>query len=275
MKRIMMIPLLLASMITAKAQSFNPVQVVFGSKMQAGGLVVIYMKATIDEGWHIYSVNQKAGGPQKTTFEFLKSPDYESVGKVTEPKPESKYDQVFGMQADYFTHEVKFQQAVRIKKDGAVIKVKMTYMACNNKQCLSPKELSFEVPLGIPYHNYNRRKKGTTYVDIKGGQYKYFGLIPDSLRTPQQEGYIQSLDDVILHGIIVKNNQEVLVFTKTECVAKGLSAQGYEDLKNSIRTNNSMMAANGIKDAARMIRELDSTLRVDSTRRAELNIKIK
>ncbi len=147
MKKTLLLLILLLSIKAAQSQILTPVKWAYGAKKEANGLVIVYLKATIQDGWHIYSVNQKPGGPQKTQFEFLKSADYEPVGKVTEPKPESKYEEVFGIQVDYFNHEVIFQQKFRVKKDSLAIKGKLTYMACTNKQCLPPEDISFEIPV--------------------------------------------------------------------------------------------------------------------------------
>jgi len=81
---------------SAEAQILNPVKWSYAAKNGTGGVATIYLRATIDDGWHIYSVNQKPGGPQKTVFSFSKSPDYSPIGKPVEPKPLSKFEDAFG-----------------------------------------------------------------------------------------------------------------------------------------------------------------------------------
>ena len=49
--------------------------------------------ATIEPNWHLYA--QKPGQnqiEQPLVFNFTKSPKYERMGKVTEPTPQSDYD---------------------------------------------------------------------------------------------------------------------------------------------------------------------------------------
>src|SRR5690606_8130955 len=94
----------------AFAQIFTPVKWEFGAKKISNTEAVVFMKAIIDNGWHIYSQNVEDGGPVKTTFTFDKSNDFTLVGNTTEPKAKVKYEEVFGMDVPYFNKEVVFQQ---------------------------------------------------------------------------------------------------------------------------------------------------------------------
>ena len=132
---------------SAEAQILNPVKWSYAAKSGTGGVATIYLRATIDDGWHIYSVNQKPGGPQKTVFSFSKSPDYSPIGKPVEPKPLSKFEDAFGIQVYYFSSSVTFQQKMKINKGQTIVKGKLTYMACTDKQCLPPEDLTFEIPI--------------------------------------------------------------------------------------------------------------------------------
>ncbi|WP_442591696.1 hypothetical protein ACSBL2_10765 [Pedobacter sp. AW31-3R] len=114
---------------------------------------------------------------------------------------------------------------------------------------------------GVTYTNYNVKAKDTTYYDIKNNKYKFLGMIPDSLRTSEQQKVINAIKDILLNGVAVENNKQVLKFSKEECAARGLPANYYEELKNNIRTNNSYFEAYGIKDVAGMKAEQDSSLK--------------
>ena len=114
---------------------------------------------------------------------------------------------------------------------------------------------------GVTYMNYNVREKDTTYLDIKGNKYKHLGSVPDSLRTPDQQKLINAIKDILLNGVVVEDNKEVLKFNKQECLARGLNEQYYEELQNNIRTNNSFNEALGNKNVAEMKASLDSVLR--------------
>jgi len=103
------------------------------------------LKATIDNGWHIYSQNVKDGGPVKTSFTFKASPDYSLVGGTAEPKPVTRREETFHMNVSFFENSVMFQQKVRLKKGQATVNGTLEYMTCNDRQCLPPEDIDFSV----------------------------------------------------------------------------------------------------------------------------------
>jgi len=110
---------------------------------------VVFLRATIQEGWHIYSQNVKDGGPIKTSFTFTPSKEYSLVGKPAEPAAISKYESAFNMNVSYFEKSVTFQQKVKLKSANvSVVKGKLEYMTCNDKKCLPPEDIDFSIPLG-------------------------------------------------------------------------------------------------------------------------------
>ena len=131
----------------AFAQILNPVKWQFGAKKVNDNEAVVFMKATMDQGWHIYSQHLEEGGPIKTSFTFNPSADYDLVGKTAEPDPKSKYEEVFAMDVGYFDKEVVFQQKVKLKKGATTIKGAVEFMACDAEQCLPPDEVTFAVAI--------------------------------------------------------------------------------------------------------------------------------
>ena len=132
----------------AYAQVENPVKWSYAAKKLNDKEAVVFLKATIQNGWHIYSTNLKDGGPIKTSFTFTPAKDYALVGKVTEPKPLTKFEKTFNMQVGYFEKSVIFQQRIKLKSPNAAIKGKLEYMTCNDFKCLPPADIDFTIPLG-------------------------------------------------------------------------------------------------------------------------------
>ena len=62
---------------------------------------VLVMTATIEKGWHLYSQFIPDGGPIKTTFTFDASPNYKTLGAVSEGKAVEYFDKNFEMQLKY------------------------------------------------------------------------------------------------------------------------------------------------------------------------------
>ncbi len=131
----------------ANAQIISPVKWSYSSKKINKGEAIIYIKATIMDEWHIYSVYQKSGGPERTSFNFDISKSYTLAGKIVEPKALKKREEVFDMDVFYFEHTVLFTQKVRIKANQVTIRGKVEFMACNAKQCLPLDEVSFSIPI--------------------------------------------------------------------------------------------------------------------------------
>lgn len=104
------------------------------------------------------------------------------------------------------------------------------------------------------------QSKHIEYIDVKGNQYKSFGDIPDSLRTPDQKIYAKSLNDVLLNGVKVENNHMVLKLSKEECLAKGMTEQTYNDLQKNLRDNNHYFDSLGVKNVAAMIDNMHKDL---------------
>lgn len=131
----------------SNAQIVQPVKWSYGSKKLNSTTAVIFLKATIDKGWHIYSQHIKEGGPVKTTFTFKPSPDYALTGTTAEPKPITRMEEVFGMEVHFFENSVIFQQKVRLKKGRVTVRGSLEYMVCNDQQCLPPEDLDFSIPV--------------------------------------------------------------------------------------------------------------------------------
>ena len=142
----LLIFLLLFSAFKSNAQLKKPVTWSYAGKKISATEAVIYIRATIDNGWHIYSSNQKDGGPKKTSFSFSGA-GFSLVGKVLEPKPIIKYENVFDMDVLYFEKNVVFSQKIRLLAKQLVVKGKVEFMACTDKECLPPDEISFSIPI--------------------------------------------------------------------------------------------------------------------------------
>lgn len=149
MKKLIFVVAALIFSTGAFAQIEAPVKWSYAAKKVSATEAVVFLKATIQNGWHIYSLNLKDGGPIKTSFTFAPSAQYSLVGKAIEPKPMSKYEKSFSMNVTYFEKSVIFQQKIKLKAANATaVKGKLEYMTCNDLKCLPPEDVDFTIPLG-------------------------------------------------------------------------------------------------------------------------------
>lgn len=131
----------------AVAQIHEPVKWSVASKKLNDKEAVVFIKATIDNGWHIYGLNVPDGGPISTSFSFPSSENFALSGKVAAPAPQSKFEKEFNMEVPYYAKEVVFQQKIKLKKGQPTVKGVVEFMACDSERCLPPDEFAFNVTI--------------------------------------------------------------------------------------------------------------------------------
>ncbi|POY39149.1 disulfide bond formation protein DsbD [Solitalea longa] len=196
MKRGMFLLLMLLGSLTTFAQIENPVSWQFSSKTLKGDEAVLILSAKIDGNWHMYSQFIEEGGPNPTSFKFKPSKDYELIGKVDEKStPHKVQDPTFEMQVIYFEGKAVFEQKVRLKVPSAKISGTLEYMVCNDKQCLPPEEVEFNitatgtpqaavaVPATAPDANQNKPKAPTDTTTAVTPQTTSAAVTVDTVKT--------------------------------------------------------------------------------------------
>ncbi|WP_196934150.1 protein-disulfide reductase DsbD domain-containing protein [Sphingobacterium hungaricum] len=146
MKKLNLVIAVFIFSITASfAQIYNPVKWEVAFKKFSSTEATVYIKATIEDGWHIYSQTVGDGGPIATSFKYKASKDFALNGKTIEPKAKTKYEDVFKMNVPYFSKEVVFQQKVKLNAGKAAVSGTVEFMACDAERCLPPDEYAFTV----------------------------------------------------------------------------------------------------------------------------------
>lgn len=149
MKKILLGSLLIFFAGFVNAQINNPVTWTYSAKKIADKTYELHMTATIDGNWHLYA--QDAGeGPEPTTFAFTANPLISFNGKVKEVgKMKKSYDKNFNSVLKYYAKKVDFVQTVKVRTSIAtVVKGTLTYMVCNDRQCLPPRDVPFTINVG-------------------------------------------------------------------------------------------------------------------------------
>ncbi|MFC5044339.1 protein-disulfide reductase DsbD domain-containing protein [Aquimarina hainanensis] len=120
------------------AQIHHPVRRDTSIKKDSKNSYLLTAIATIQKGWHTYSLQVPKNGPLPTVFSFNKNNNYQCIGSITESKGHMAYDPVFDMVITYFENRAVFSQRVYTETPPKVITAEIEYMACNNKECLPP-----------------------------------------------------------------------------------------------------------------------------------------
>jgi len=147
-KKIIFSVLFAFAILSVQAEIQKPVTWSFSNKQLSDTEFDLILTASIDNSWHLYSQFIGEGGPVPTSFKFKPSPDYTLVGKVSEsPKPKKIFEKVFEMEVAFFEKKATFTQKVRLKVPASKIKGTLTFMVCDDSQCLPPEDIDFSFDL--------------------------------------------------------------------------------------------------------------------------------
>jgi hypothetical protein len=127
----------------------SPVQWEFKAKKLEGQRYEVTLTANVKGNWHIYSQFTPDGGPLPTEIKFNKNPLIVMNGAVKEiGKLYERYEEVFDVNVKFYNGRVEFKQLVRLKgKVKTKISGTVSYMVCDDTQCLPPKKESFSIAL--------------------------------------------------------------------------------------------------------------------------------
>ena len=141
--------LLLALLATQaiSAQIYNPVKWNFTLTAAADGNYTLLAKATIDEGWWVYSEYlENENGPIATTINYDAGTHYKLVGKSKESDNAKKiYDKLFEMEVIKFQKSFTIEQKIKITDPSKPITGYLNFMTCNDERCLPPVDVEFEL----------------------------------------------------------------------------------------------------------------------------------
>ena len=138
--------LFLFPLLMLQGQVLEPVTWSFGAEKTGDNKFDIVMTADIDNGWHLYAMDIAEGGPIATSFTFEEPAGYSLEGKpVATDKPEVKFDNSFGMDIGMHSVRAGFRQKITVNQYPATIKGFVTFMSCDDKQCLPPRDVEFSV----------------------------------------------------------------------------------------------------------------------------------
>jgi DsbC/DsbD-like thiol-disulfide interchange protein len=150
MKKIIFGSLLMIMAAISHAQMLNPVQWSFTSKKLADKSYEIHLTASIENGWHLYSQTQPADAISiPTEITFNGNPLVSLDGKAKETgKMEVFKDKRLGISANQYTGQVDFVQKLKLKVNAKTnISGTVEYQTCDDKKCLPPKKLAFNLAL--------------------------------------------------------------------------------------------------------------------------------
>ena len=144
-------PFILLLTLSLNAQVLDPVKWSFDQKHIDGNEFELIFKASIDEGWTIYSQYLTSDdGPVRTSF-FYDEGAFEKIGKTKEEGPKKEgYDKIFEMDVIKFYKKATFTQRVKVSDYSKPITGYLEFMTCDATRCLPPTEVDFSFTLQAP-----------------------------------------------------------------------------------------------------------------------------
>ncbi len=117
-----------------------------------GDVVTVRMKATIGDGWYMYSNDFALDpGPNPAVITINPSPNYEVVGKTIPVGAKEKYEEIWPGNVRYFVGQALFTQQIKVLKPGVVIAGNVNFSTCSTKDgtCLPPVDEPFELAVKV------------------------------------------------------------------------------------------------------------------------------
>lgn len=169
-----------------QAQFLDPVSFeVTGApqNIQGGEVFQIKVKAIVEGGWHLYSIeNDPDAGPFPTRFSSAND-QLAIAGEISESEPSIEYDPNFDTDLGWHTTEATFTIPLAFKTDvsgSSMIDLEVFYQVCDDKSCLPPKKKSIMQAISIS--------------GVSGQPYDGF---EDDVSPPKQESSGQSIEKAL------------------------------------------------------------------------------
>jgi thiol:disulfide interchange protein DsbD len=120
--------------------------------LKAGARFSVKLVATIQPGWHLYSLKPIAEGPIPTRIWIAEGQPFSLASSVQAPEPTTAQDKTLGVEVEFYEGETPFTVPVKVAagKSGAqMLTVSASYQSCNDRLCLPPKTVKVQVPLTV------------------------------------------------------------------------------------------------------------------------------
>ncbi|WP_299102865.1 protein-disulfide reductase DsbD [uncultured Winogradskyella sp.] len=133
-------------------QIFEPVKWSTSVEKVNDSEFILVSKATIDEGWKLYSQVVPDGGPIPTSFEYNSENGITLIKKTIEEKGKEVMDKVFEMKIKFFKNTAEFRQNIKLTDlKTTTVMAEVGFMACNDERCLAPtyKDLEFDITKSV------------------------------------------------------------------------------------------------------------------------------
>jgi DsbC/DsbD-like thiol-disulfide interchange protein len=108
--------------------------------IEAGGTFEAILTVKIDEGWHVYAVDQMPDGPRPLLIALAEKSPFRAGGALKAPAAEREMDESFGQLTAFYKTDSTFRLQVLAPPDLAAgardLVVDVAFQACDGRICL-------------------------------------------------------------------------------------------------------------------------------------------
>ena len=121
--------------------------------VKAGARFTVKLAATIQEGWHIYSLKPLEDGPLPTRIWLAEGQAFQLAGPIKADEPQTLQDPTLHMDVELYEGAAGFSLPVKVATGAAPgaqsLVVNAQSQSCNNSICLPPATVKVEIPITI------------------------------------------------------------------------------------------------------------------------------
>jgi hypothetical protein len=136
-----------------------PDAVHWSASVKSAGTITVGSTATLDlsgevqDGWHVYALEQHAGGPTPLRVTLDANAIATAAGATSATAAEKVQDTHFGFETQLYTRPFVVHLPVRVGRDLApgmqLIPVSVRFQACSDRECLLPRTVHLSVPIDV------------------------------------------------------------------------------------------------------------------------------
>jgi thiol:disulfide interchange protein DsbD len=110
------------------------------SSFNSGDTAKAILRADLEEGWHLYAMEQPPGGPIATTIKIPKDSEYTIAGPISSGDSISQFDSNFNIETKFFKNNAEFNVPLEFAAtvDREKIELDVRFQLCTDKLCLPP-----------------------------------------------------------------------------------------------------------------------------------------
>ena len=121
--------------------------------LKPGEQFSLELTATIEEGWHLYSLDQAEGGPTPTRILMPADQPFAQDGSIDSAEPKSTMDPNFNLLTQYYEEQAIFRVPVKVAVNAPAgkseVRVNVSFQTCNDELCLPPKTIKLGAEVNI------------------------------------------------------------------------------------------------------------------------------